>query len=167
VAPQEGLIPVLETYGTVYSRALRDAVFHRLGLGPGALEQDLDLLAAFYEWLTQSEAPWDQVMHDWMCGEASAARAAQSPIAAVYREAAFAPIRAGLFSRSPLRPERLSHPALQSPAPVSLTIDRLEAIWAPIAADDDWSGFDAACAGIDALREALDLQPEKRWLTLS
>jgi uncharacterized protein YdiU (UPF0061 family) len=160
VADQADLIKVLEGYGARYSAALRDAVFARLGLAPGALEEDLHALAAFYEWLTASEAGWDQVMHDWFAGEASAARAAAGPQAALYAAAAFAPVRAGLLARTPVRPERLAHSYFQRAQPVSLVIDRVEAIWALIAEDDDWTAFEAACGEIDSLRLALDLQSQ-------
>lgn len=159
VAEQADLAPVLERYGARYSTALRDAVFARLGLEPGALDADLADLAALYEWLTASEAGWDQVMHDWFCGQASAERAAASPQAALYRADVFRPIAAGLMGRAPVRPERLNHPYFQRAEPVSLVIDRVEAVWAPIAERDDWSAFEGTCAEIDALRAGLDLTP--------
>jgi uncharacterized protein YdiU (UPF0061 family) len=163
LVPQDRLIPILEDYGHVYSRALADAVFARLGLEPGPLEQDLESLAVFYEWLTKSEAPWDQVMHDWICGSASADRAKHSPIAAVYENTDFTAVRAGLFDRPPVQPERLIHPYFQRSEPVSLTIDKVEAIWTPIAERDDWTAFEQTCADIDVMRDALDLRPEARW----
>jgi uncharacterized protein YdiU (UPF0061 family) len=160
LAPQEALIPTLEGYGAAYSRALRDAVFTRLGLTPGEIEQDLAHLTVFYEWLTQSEAPWDQVMHDWVCGPASAARAAASPIASAYTGQAFARVRDGLFAGPPARPDRLAHPYFARRTPASLVIAHVEEIWAAIAERDDWSIFEATCADIDQLRAALDLNPQ-------
>jgi serine/tyrosine/threonine adenylyltransferase len=159
VAEEKALTDVLHTYGTVYSAALRDAVFGRLGLDPGPLEEDLDHLTTFYTWMTDTQAGWDQVMHDWFCGEASAARAAESPQAALYSASDFAPVRAGLFARAPVRPHRLTHAHFQKPQPVSLVIEAVEAVWAPIAAHDDWSAFETVCDDVEAMRQALDLSP--------
>ena len=147
----------LRSYATAYQRGLRDAVFTRLGLTTGPLEADLALLQDFFSWLTQSQAPWGQVFHDWMCGAASAARAADSPIADLYADAAFTPIRAGLEARAPARPERLATPYFERPTPPDLLIETVEALWAPIASSDDWSAFDAKIADIDTMRAALDI----------
>jgi len=59
----------------------------------------------------------------------------------------------------PDRPERLDHPFFRRESPVELLIDRIEAIWAPIAAADDWSLFNSAMAEIEEARTAWGLQP--------
>jgi serine/tyrosine/threonine adenylyltransferase len=159
IAREAYLAPILERYASAYSAALRDAVFARLGLAPGPLAEDLEHLTGFYEWLTASQAGWEQVMHDWVCGEASAARALAGPLGALYAAPAFGPVRAGLFARPPVRAERLAHPYFQRAEPVSLVIGVVEAVWAAIAEGDDWGPFEALCAAIDDLRDALDLTP--------
>lgn len=152
----------LARFAPTYQAALRDAMFQRLALEPGAHDADITFLAELFRWMTNSGVPWSQVFHDWFAGPASADRAAQSPIAARYREDDFAATRAGLLDRAPVRTDRLAHPAFQAPAPATLVIDEVEALWAPIAADDDWSRFDAKIAAIENLRTALDLTP--RWV---
>ena len=89
---------------------------------------------------------------------ASAARAAESPQAALYQDEAFMAIRRGFETRtlgdlSPL----LSKPLLQRPAPVSMVIDEVERVWAAIAEGDDWAPFDAKLADIEEMRETLGL----------
>jgi hypothetical protein len=120
------------------------------------LPSDLGFLQAFYGWMTQSGAGWAQTFFDWFGGEASSQRAAASPQAHQYAVAA--------FGSRPHRPER-ARPRPPGPprclllpgclAPVSLVIEDVEALWAPIAAEDDWSAFAAKTAHIEAARQAL------------
>ena len=103
-------------------------------------------LGALFDWLTESQAGWDQFFHDWIGGGASAARAAASPQAALYAQPAFAELRAGLDARASALP---THPYFERPRPVSLLIEDVEALWAPIAERDDWSLFEAKLAEIE------------------
>lgn len=151
----------LGLYAPAYQSALRAAMLRRLGLAEGELRADLLFLQDFFTWLTEAKAPWAQVFHDWFCGEASAARAKESPAAALYEAPAFAPIRAGLEARAAVAPERLSHPIFQAPRPPTLLIDEVEALWAPIAEADDWGAFEAKLQAIEALRQAFDFAPEE------
>jgi hypothetical protein len=48
----------------------------------------------------------------------------------------------------------LDHPYFAQERPCTMLIDEVEAIWAPIAASDDWSKFDAKLAAIGQMREA-------------
>ena len=40
-----------------------------------------------------------------------------------------------------------------------MPIEEVEAIWAPIAADDDWTLFDAKIAAIRRMGEAMSVRP--------
>jgi uncharacterized protein YdiU (UPF0061 family) len=154
LATQEELVAALQTYPDRYRGALRAAFFQRLGLAPGEIGADLDFLQEMFTWMTQSGAGWDQFFHDWFCGAASAARAQASPQADLYARDAFAPIRAGLEACAPVRPERLAHAHFSRPRAVTLVIEEVEALWAPIAAADDWAQFEAKLAEIAAFRDA-------------
>ena len=55
------------------------------------------------------------------------------------------------------RPERLANPYFARPEPEELLYDQIEALWAPIAEDDDWSAFRAKLAAIEAARVAWSL----------
>lgn len=148
--------PLLETelarFAPAYQAALRQAVFRRLDLREGALEDDVSFLQTLFDWMTQSGAGWDQFFHDWRGGGASIARASASPQANLYAEATFGPIRASLTERSSKAP---LHPYFERLRPVTLLIDDVEGLWAPIAERDDWSLFEAKLAEIDMLRQAL------------
>ncbi len=161
IAPMEALTPALEAYGQAYGAALILAVHHRLGLASlGDAHVDGEFLRQFFAWMGQSRADWGQVFHDWFCGEASAARAARSKQAGLYAAPEFADVRRALAARTPVRPERLAHPYFAWAAPADLVIETVEALWAPIAAQDDWSEFETMLAQIEAKRAGLDLRPE-------
>ena len=146
----------LKLFAPAYQAALRDCTFARLGLAPGAMADDIAFLAEFFRWTTDSGASWPQAFHDWFCGDASSQRATASPQAALYADSDFIATRAGLMARAPVRPERLARAVFQRATPATLLIEDVEALWAPIAAGDDWSDFHAKIAEIDALRGALN-----------
>ena len=156
ISTQDELVAALQTFPDEYQKALHALMFQRLGLTPGDVEPDLEFLQEAFTWLTQTGVGWDQFFHDWFCGAASADRAKQSPQAARYEEPIFAPIRAGIEQRTPARPERLAHPHFARRQAVTLVIGEVEALWAPIAENDDWHTFEIKMADIAALREALD-----------
>lgn len=165
IAPMEALTPALEAYGQVYGAALIQAVHHRLGLASlGDAHEDGAFLSQFFTWMARSGAGWGQVFHDWFCGEASAARAARSKLAGLYGAPEFAGLRQAFAVRTPVRPERLAHAYFAQDCPADLVIETIEALWAPIAAHDDWSAFEDMLAQIEAMRAALDLRPEVRVL---
>lgn len=153
ICPISELEPALALFGPAYQRALVDRMFARLKLTKGDEEADLEFLQGVFNWLTESRAGWDQFFHDWI--GADAARARQSPQAARYDEPDFAPIRRGLEARA--GGAKLDHPYWQRPTPVSLLIEEVEGLWAPIVERDDWSAFERKLADIDALRAAAGL----------
>lgn len=147
----------LSRFASAYQHGLRDALFARLNLAPGAFEADLEFASQLFGWMTQSQAGWDQFFHDWYCGAASTERAAASPQAAFYTDAAFAPVRAGLEARGPRSATPLADPYFQRARPHTMLIDEVEALWTPIAERDDWSLFDAKIAQVAELKAALNL----------
>lgn len=155
VCPPALLEAELERFGHGYQTGLRDGVFGRLNLVEGDRAADIEFLSNLFGWLTETRAGWDQFFHDWYCGEASATRAAASPQAALYADASFAPIRAGLETRTGSGAERFLRDAyFQRPTPVTMVIDEVEAVWAPIAERDDWSPFETKLRDVAALRDA-------------
>lgn len=153
-------IPPLEAelvrFAPAYQRALRHTMFARLHLAEGAFEADLEFLQQMFSWLTESQAGCDQFFHDWHSGGASVARAAVSPQADFYARADFATIRAGLDARTPADAAKvLALPYLQRARPCGMLLDEVEAIWAAIAEQDDWSLFEAKLADIAKMKSAL------------
>ncbi len=158
LADSEQLAEALQTYEPAYQAALAQHNLALFGLkGSGTLRDDLLFLQSLYTWMSETGVAWPQVFFDWFGGKLSEARAARSPLAAHYDDEAFAPVKAGLYAREADRPERLEHPYFQREKPVSLLIEEVEAIWAPIAENDDWSAFERTLADIEEARQALDL----------
>lgn len=155
VCPQSALETELLRFPTAYQEGLRHGMFDRLNLVLNGLEDDMQFLSGLFDWLTQSQAGWDQFFHDWFGGGASAERAAQSPQAALYADASFNTIRAGLEARTGAGvDEFLRHPYFARPTPHTMLIDEVEALWAPIAAGDDWSLFEAKLTQLAEMRAA-------------
>jgi uncharacterized protein YdiU (UPF0061 family) len=156
ICPVTLLEPELMRFAPEYQVALRDRMFARLHLSETQSEPDLEFLQNVFGWLTESQAGWDQFFHDWFGGGASAARAAESPQAARYAEAAFAPIRAGLEART-REDAGLDHPYLQRATPETMVIEEVERVWAAIAERDDWSLLETKLAALQDMRAALRL----------
>ncbi len=157
VCDRAPLEAALARFSPLYQAALRDCVFARLGLHAGALEGDLAFIQRLFVWMGESGVSWPHFFHDWFCGAASAARALEGPSAAFYRADAFNEVRAEIEARAPARPERLAHATLAAPTPPTLLIEDVEAIWADIAARDDWGAFTRAIDSIRAYSAALDV----------
>jgi serine/tyrosine/threonine adenylyltransferase len=156
VCPVPALEAELARFAPAYQAALREKLFTRLDLIEGDWAGDLEFLQALFGWLTESQVGWDQFFHDWRSGQASAARAAESPQAHAYATAEFAPIHAGLEARTGSG-ALLDQPYLQRPHPTTMLIEDVETIWAAIAERDDWSLFEAKLAEIEVMRAALSL----------
>lgn len=155
VCPANLLEPQLQRFGSAYQVGLRDGVFGRLNLIEGDFAADVQFMSDMFAWLTETGAGWDQFFHDWYCGATSADRAAASPQAALYATPAFTPIRTGIETRTGSSgADFLRHPYFQRATPVTMLIDEVEAVWAPIADRDDWSVFEAKIRDVADLRDA-------------
>jgi len=157
VGEQDALIAVLEAYPAHYKREIVAAFHHRLGLESKGDDSDGALVSGLLNASRELEIPFEALFFDWFCGEASAKRALGSERGALYRDDAFAPVREALTARTPVRPERLSHPYFSKSAPVHMTIERMESVWAPIADRDDWFALEQTLADVSAARAAYDL----------
>lgn len=155
VCPAPLLEAELQRFAPAYQVGLRHGVFDRLKLVLGDMNADMAFLSELFAWLTETRAGWDQFFHDWYCGAARADRAAASPQAALYATPEFAAIRAGLEARTGSgMSEFLSHPYTQRSTPVTMLIDDVEALWAPIAERDDWSLFESKLRDVAEMRDA-------------
>jgi len=155
-ADTEALTVALNGFGPAYIRHLRAAFLERLGvrsLGEAADQRLLDATLALQR--EGGEAiRWEPLFHDWFGGFASSARALAGPRAALYQTKAFADFRFALFEHEPDRPERLEHPVFAATEPEEMLIDEVEAIWAAIDADDDWSLLHDKLSQLEATRAA-------------
>ncbi|MBX3477115.1 MAG: YdiU family protein [Brevundimonas sp.] len=156
VAEAEPLTQALNGFGPAYIAELRAAFLKRLGvlsLGEAADQRLVDVTLVLLR--QGGEAlRWEPLFFDWFAGFASSERALRGPRRGLYQGEAFDAFRFALFEHEPERPERLEHPLFAAPEPEEMLIDEVEAIWAAIAADDDWTPLHAKLARLAAARAA-------------
>jgi len=160
VTDQAGLLAALNGFSDAYRDALRAAMLRRLALKPRNAEADIELVNAAFKALASGgdTLRWEPFFFDWFGGPASEARAWAGPRAGLYGEEAFVDFRRRLAEFEPNRPERLEHPVFARDEPEELLIEEVEALWAPIAAEDDWSPLYAKLDRIEAARMAYGLK---------
>ena len=146
VAPVEALRPALETYGDRYTTALTAALLRRLGVVPFGDGRDRVLAEALVTALAASRANLDAFWFDWRGGGLRAR-------GDVYDAPEFAPFVAAVGAFAPAA--TTTHAYWSDAVPCGLGIAEIEAIWARIAADDDWTAFDAKVGAIRRMGAAL------------
>lgn len=154
LAPQAALEAALSNFVPSFRRELAAGVVRRLGLVPQGDTEDAALAQALWDFLRFSQAPFEAVFFDWYGGTASTERATRGPGAQFYAGDDFKPFGRALDGYAPAKPERLGDAYFSSVAPCTMLIDEVERIWAPIAADDDWSVFHAKLAAIEVMASA-------------
>ncbi len=120
LAEKDALIAALEAFAPAFRTEHDAALLRRLGLSSAGPDQDAALSEAWWTALAESQAPFEQAFADWFGGQRPPGYGA-----------AFDPVRAFHHPVSSARPR----------SPVTLLIDEVEALWAPIAERDDWSAF--------------------------
>src|SRR5690606_23143614 len=116
-------------------------------------DADQELAAATWRFLAQTRMPFEQFFFDWRGGRASADRAASGASAQSYAASSFQAVRAALGKHEPIE-GATRHPYFAGERPITMLIDEVEALWAPIAESDDWSAFHQKLAEIAELRAA-------------
>lgn len=151
------LAEAIASFKSAYGDTFRHRLLGRLGVRTGTIDDDHALIRATLAFLDASRVPFEPFFFDWLGGTASRERALGGPRAGLYRGQAWTALWELLGTRDPLRPERLDHPVFQAKDPPWLHIDVVEALWARIAADDDWAPFYAHIDAMRAYGQALDL----------
>jgi uncharacterized protein YdiU (UPF0061 family) len=146
LAPVEALAPMVDRYAPAYEAAFRAAILARLGVRSRAEDEDFALLGAMESALVESDTPIDRFFFDWRGGRLrTATNAYADPRFDAFREiaAGFEPVA------------RLDHPYWSDPAPCGMLIDEVEALWKPIAEQDDWHPFVAKLSAIRRMGDAM------------
>lgn len=144
VADPEVLTRHLSQFGDLYQRAFAQAFCQRLGIVSFGFQADLDLarqaLALMRE-RAEAETPlaWEGFFFDGFGGKCRVDKAQEGPNARHYACELGQEVFAQLAEREPLLTARPDHPYFQADAPQDLLIERVEALWAPIAEADDFS----------------------------
>ncbi len=148
----------LENALGAFAPALQDEftkkMLWRLGLQSLGKEHDAELSRVVWQFLSESKAPFEQFFFDWYGGIASEARATKSASQEFYGSEKFAPMREALRDYKPFAGAKIDHAYFKRSAPCTMLIDEVEAIWKPIADDDNWSAFQAKLEAITEMADA-------------
>lgn len=144
----------LHRYDAAFMPFLYDAVCARLGVAREDDEHCARLVQTLYGFLLNSRAPFEQVFFDWRGGSARLAKALDGPAGDHYQGEAFHNFLGVLDSFFVAHEDAALHPYFARIKPVTLIYDEIEALWAPIAAADDWSAFDEKITEIAVIRSA-------------
>jgi uncharacterized protein YdiU (UPF0061 family) len=157
VTETEPLVEALNGFGPAYGRALAASMLARLGLKPREEASDSALAQAAFAALAEGgeSLRWEPFFFDWFCKDE--ARALAGPRAGLYTGPGFMAFREQLAAYEPERPARLADPYFARQDPEELLYEEIEALWLPIATEDDWSVFDAKLAAIERARQAWGL----------
>jgi len=150
----EPLQASLERFSDHFADAFQEAITRRLGVARIDDAADTALAKAFFGFLHETGAPFEQTMFDWRGGLESRSRAMAGPSAAFYQGPAFQLFERALGDRPPTLAANLSHAYFQRSSPSTLIYDEIEKIWARIAIEDDWSGFASKMIEIARARDA-------------
>jgi uncharacterized protein YdiU (UPF0061 family) len=144
----------LNSYWPSFRVSMWAAVLRRLGLTSLGEDKDAELVVAIFAFLNETQIPYERFWFDWRGGMLSDARANESPLADAYRAESFNPIRWAFAEYEASPTANLDHPYFARPAPRTMLIDEMEALWASIAERDDWSEFHRVLGEIEEMREA-------------
>ena len=146
IVDHEPLQQVLDRWPADFERALVRALVRRLGFQEASEAQDLQLAGALLGALRARTTTIDRLFFDW--------RGGRMPEGEEYSLPQFETLAKLSAERQPLR-AALDHPYWSDAEPCSMHIDEVEAIWARITEDDDWSAFEAKVTAIRRMAEAM------------
>jgi uncharacterized protein YdiU (UPF0061 family) len=141
LADSAPLIAALERFGPLYMAAVARRWCWRLGVASRGLEADTQLVAACEAALRESGEQPDAFFFQHRAGRGDAEGALAEALAAY----------------TPLPSD---HPYWSDPAPQSLLIEEVEAIWAAIDTADNWAPLHAKVAALRRMGEAHGPAPE-------
>ncbi len=153
LAEQPALEAVLQRFGAMFHVKLCAAMLRRLGLSSQGPEADSALTQQVWLSLRQSQVPFERFFFDWHGRRADPVRMAD------YAGDDFARLAAMLGDYRAAPGLRLDHDYFRRDQPCTMLIDEVEAIWAPIAAADDWSAFERKLQAIAEMAEAYRVGP--------
>ena len=152
VGEHAGIEAALNRFWPAFQRAIWTAVLERLGLRSLGDEADSELVQEVFNYLGESQAPFEQFFFDWRGGDS--ARAMHSPAASFYTGSAFERLHELIAQHPQADNANLDHPYFARETPRTMLIDEMEALWAPIAEADDWTALHAALDEIEEMRQA-------------
>ena len=137
------LADLLAQWPARFEAALVERLLARLGVEPRGEADDKPLVSALLAGLRSRLVGIDRFFFDW--------RGGRIPGDEAYQATEFDEVRARLEGRQ--RP--LAHPYWSDPAPCSMLIEEVEAIWTAIADGDDWRPFESKIEDIRRMGDAM------------
>ncbi len=146
VADQDVLVEAVNAFEPTFRLAIVERTLWRLGVAPQSAERDARLVATLETMLQKSHRLIDHFYFDWAGGRLRAG-------SENYDDPAFDGFKVEIAHYAPSRD--MSHTFWSGQDPCSMPIEEVEAIWAPIAAEDDWSLLTEKISAIRAMGDAL------------
>ncbi|MFN7727763.1 MAG: protein adenylyltransferase SelO family protein [Bdellovibrio sp.] len=167
LVPELPTSEILADFGDIFSDSTMLMFLHKLNLKPRTTDENNTLLRAFFHFQEAQPTKYEQTFFDccrrnWNTLDQGTGPWPMSPQAALYTGT-----QAGLLLCDELKKfaidshERGEHPLLQRAAPVTLLIDEIEALWAPIDQQDDWGPYNKKLEEIRSLRALMNLKTVK------
>ncbi len=154
----EHLQTLVRRYHDVLESAVVKATCRRLGVD-AAWDSAPAMVAAFMAGLRSGQIGYDEACFDWYGGEARHA-ADQGKRKSFYQASGFAEAADLLRSAPPAKNSNPEADYFAKDDPVHLRIEKVEAIWAPIAAKDDWSELTDTLRAIHDMAKAYGIHDE-------
>ena len=148
LADRDSLVAAIDDFAPAYRAALVARILWRLGVLPQDEAADIALVTALETALYATGVEIDRFYFDWAGGQLR-----RPDREALYAAPEFQALAAALQGYRPRLSPTQEYWA--GPAPCSMHIDEVEAIWAPIAAQDDWSALYKKVEAIRAMGAAL------------
>jgi uncharacterized protein YdiU (UPF0061 family) len=138
------LSDLLSRWSDRFEHSLVAAMLNRLGIRSADAVDDRRLVAALVKALATRHAPIDRVFFDW--------RGGHDPGTDRYPAPEFRVLSSLLEGRTSVQ----SHPYWSGPAPCSMHIEEVEAIWSAIAERDDWQPLNDKVTAVRLMGEAME-----------
>jgi protein adenylyltransferase len=151
VGEKDQLVDVLNTFPDIYPVEMTRAFCGRLGVA--MQDNSEDMVKAFLAYLSASQLPFEAVFFDHFAADAARISAASHE----YSGEAYEAFSNLLRAHTPVRPERLDHEYFSRPEPVHMTIEVMEAAFAPIHEQDDWTALHQLLRDVAHARAGYDL----------
>lgn len=142
---------ILEEFSDEFNAHVMRLFLTRLNLQSRGSEADTELLTSYFSFMESSQAMYEQTFFDFF-GGLSSPRWVSSPQKDLYRGEDFEKFFAALTGYTVVDATRMEHAYFSRARPCTLLIEEIEAIWKPIAENDDWSLFEAKISEIRSFR---------------
>ncbi|WP_374001776.1 protein adenylyltransferase SelO family protein [Bdellovibrio bacteriovorus] len=148
---------ILEDYGDAFNFEVQRRLLLRLNLhnpleeGAAIYDLNAELVTHLFQFLDQEKGLFEQTLYDLHSG-AIEERLSRSPQKELYQKESFKKLRDSLSYFEVADTLRAQHPYLQTGTACSLIIDELEALWKPVAENDDWAPFERKLQQIRSFR---------------